>query len=121
MAVQIAARGVGLGVPSAPWGASARKPGPQPLSVCPYRPTGHELARPLLWQLRGLSTEPQGGVEAVRTTLRAASQPLPGERASPPGRPPNLTQTNNLMLMDKINLRILMRPCTRETDSSSKD
>lgn len=58
---------------------------------------------------------------AVRTTLRAASRPLQGEWASCPGRPPNLAQTNNLMLMDKINLRILMRPCARETDSSSKD
>ena len=40
--------------------------------------------------------------------------------ASLGGHPPNLPHTNNLVLMDKISLRILMR-LLLETDSSSED
>lgn len=91
------------------------------MRICASARQAMSVRRLLPW-MQDLRTEaPQGGLVAVRTALPAVSRPLQGEPASPPGRSPNLTQTNNLMLMDKINLRILMRLCARETDSSSED
>lgn len=89
----------------------------------PPHPGGHGACQAGLFRRGHLArTEAPGDGKALSGQLRWPCVGLcSGLRPPSWDAPPNLTQTHDLMRMDKINLGILMRPCARETDGSSED